>query len=53
MTKLEISVDGKIESYHLPVKWDEVSIKQYQDLMVINENKDISSIEVKIKSIWD
>ncbi len=51
MTKLEISVNGKIESFHLPVKWDEVSIKQYQELMIIAENDELSMLEIKIRSI--
>mgnify|MGYP003154880076 CR=1 FL=1 len=51
MTKLEISIDGKKESYHLPQKWDEVSIKQYQELMVIAEDEELKKLEIKVRSI--
>ena len=47
MTKLEISVNGKKESYHLPQKWDEVSVKQYQDLMIIAEDSKLKKLEIK------
>lgn len=51
MTNLEITVAGKTKIYHLPLSWDEVSLKQYQDLMVVVENKELSEIEVMIKTI--
>lgn len=51
MTKLELSVNGIKESYHLPQKWDEVSIKQYQDLMIIAEDDTLNKLEEKIRSI--
>jgi len=51
MTRLEIQIGPKKHSYHVPQKWDEVSVKQYQQLMSITENKELSELEVKIRSI--
>ena len=51
MTKLEITIEGKQVLYHLPIRWGEVSIKQYQDLMVVCENKDLSEVETMVRSI--
>ena len=51
MTRLEIKVGKKTESYHLPVSWDEVNIKQYQDVMVLAEDKELSDTAIMIKTI--
>ena len=51
MTRLEISINGETKEYQIPVKWDEVSIKQYQELMVVAENEDLSDIEIMVRSI--
>jgi len=51
MTRLQISINGETKEYHIPVKWDEVSIKQYQELMVVAENEDLSDIEIMVRSV--
>jgi hypothetical protein len=51
MTRLEIKVGKKTESYHLPVSWDEVNIKQYQDVMILVEDDKLSDISLMVKTI--
>ena len=51
MTKLEINTNGKKEVYTLPQSWSEVSVVQFQSLMVIMEDEDLNDLEIKIRSI--
>ena len=50
MTKLEIKQGDKKQVYHLPLSWGEVSIKQYQDLMMLIDNEK-NELDTKIRTI--
>tara|TARA_Y100001938_G_C8101776_1_gene442464 strand:+ start:15440 stop:16090 length:651 start_codon:yes stop_codon:yes gene_type:complete len=50
MTKLEINQGGEKQVYHLPLSWGEVSIKQYQELMMLIDNEK-NELDTKIRTI--
>ena len=50
MTKLEIKQGDKKQVYHMPLSWGEVSIKQYQDLMMLIDNEK-NELDTKIRTI--
>ena len=51
MAKLEISIRDKKERYNLPNGWDQITVRQYQELAKILEMQDASEIEIKVGTI--
>ena len=51
MAKIELTIADKKERYHLPDGWDEINVRQYQQLAKVLEVQDASEIEIKVSTI--
>lgn len=51
MRVIKLKIGDKINKYELPTSWDEVSIKQYTNLMIAIDKEDSNEIELMVKSL--
>tara|TARA_R110001606_G_scaffold140249_1_gene279004 strand:- start:987 stop:1631 length:645 start_codon:yes stop_codon:yes gene_type:complete len=51
MRVIKLKIGEDVKRYELPTSWDEVSIKQYTNLMIAIDKEDATDIELMVKSL--
>ena len=51
MRVIKLKIDKDLKEYKLPTSWDEVSVKQYTNLMIAIDKEDSTEIELMVKSL--
>jgi hypothetical protein len=51
MRIIKLKIGDNLKEYKLPTSWDEVSVKQYTNLMIAIDKKDSNEIELMVRSL--
>tara|TARA_R110002073_G_C9296413_1_gene566453 strand:- start:17 stop:661 length:645 start_codon:yes stop_codon:yes gene_type:complete len=51
MRVIKLKIDKDLKEYKLPTSWNEVSVKQYTNLMIAIDKEDSTEIELMVKSL--